>query len=89
MPPSLRFTLDQHEVLQAIKRTGSFAGAAKELHRVPSAISYAVRTLEEALGLQLSIATVRILSDSGLAIREVRRGQSLEESFLERLGRDN
>ncbi len=53
MPPSIRFTIDQLEVLQAIDRTGSFAGASRELHRVPSAISYVVRTLEESMGLKL------------------------------------
>lgn len=52
MPPALP-TLDQLQVLDAIVRTGSFAGAARELHRVPSAISYAVRTLEEHLQLEL------------------------------------
>jgi len=50
-PP--RHTLDQLAVLDAIDRAGSFAGAARALHRVPSAVSYAVRTLEEALGLPL------------------------------------
>jgi DNA-binding transcriptional LysR family regulator len=49
----IRFSLDQLQVLEAIDRTGTFAGAAKELHRVPSAISYMVRTLEESLDLQL------------------------------------
>lgn len=48
-----RHTLDQLAVLDAIDRTGSFARAAKELHRVPSAISYSVRSLEEALELEL------------------------------------
>lgn len=46
-------TLDQLLVLDAIARAGTFAGAARELHRVPSAVSYAVRGLEEALGLEL------------------------------------
>ncbi|MCP4807889.1 MAG: LysR family transcriptional regulator [Proteobacteria bacterium] len=46
-------TLDQLEVLDAIERSGSFAGAARELHRVPSAISYAVKTLEEQLDVAL------------------------------------
>lgn len=48
-----RFTLDQLCVFDAIARTGSFAGAARELHRVPSAISYAVQTLEEAVSVPL------------------------------------
>lgn len=47
------WTLDQLAVLDAIERTGSFAAAARELHRVPSAISYSVRTLEELLGIAL------------------------------------
>jgi len=49
----IHWTLDQLIVLEAIQRTGSFAGAAKELHRVPSAISYSVRTLEEQLDVGL------------------------------------
>ena len=50
---SPRFTLDQLAVIDAIERTGSFSAAARELCRVPSAVSYAVRTLEEALGVPL------------------------------------
>ncbi len=50
---AIRFSLDQLMVLEAIDRTGTFAGAAKELHRVPSAVSYGIRTLEESLGLAL------------------------------------
>jgi DNA-binding transcriptional LysR family regulator len=41
------------QVLDAIDRKGSFAGAADELHRVPSAITYSVRQLEEGLGVEL------------------------------------
>ena len=51
--PRLVHTLDQLEVLEAIERTGSFAGASRELHRVPSAISYAVKSLEDQLGVTL------------------------------------
>ena len=46
-----RLTLEALEVLDAIERGGSFAAAAEELHRVPSAITYSVRQLEETLGL--------------------------------------
>jgi DNA-binding transcriptional LysR family regulator len=42
-------TLDSLEVLDAIDRRGSFAAAARELDRVPSAITYTVRRLEETL----------------------------------------
>ena len=48
-----RLTLDGLQVLDAIERNGSFASAAKELHRVPSAITYSVRHLEESLGIEL------------------------------------
>ncbi len=51
--PPPRFTLDQLVVLEAIARTGSFAAAARELHRVASAVSYTVQGLEDALGVAL------------------------------------
>lgn len=53
MTPAPRCTLDQLLVLDAIARCGSFAGAARELHRVPSAVSYAVQAMEEGLGVAL------------------------------------
>jgi len=46
-------TLEALEVLDAIDRRGSFAAAAIELDRVPSAITYTVRRLEEALDMLL------------------------------------
>src|SRR5690625_7007621 len=46
-------TLDALRVLDAIDRKNTFAGAAQELHRVPSAISYTVGKLEEDLGVEL------------------------------------
>ena len=46
-------TLDTLEVLDAIDRRGSFAAAATELHRVPSAVTYAIRRLEDRLGVIL------------------------------------
>ncbi len=48
----MNFTLDQLMALDAIDRTGSFAAAAKELHKVPSAISYSIQSLECALGVE-------------------------------------
>ena len=47
-----RHNLDQLLVLDAIVRTGSFAAAAKALHRVPSAVTYAIRNLEDSLNLR-------------------------------------
>jgi DNA-binding transcriptional LysR family regulator len=40
-------------ILDAIARHGSFAGAARELDKVPSAITYAVRKLEDSLDVLL------------------------------------
>lgn len=45
--------LDTLAVLDAIDRAGSFAGAARRLDRVPSAITYTVRRLEEDLDVLL------------------------------------
>ncbi|CAG0989552.1 HTH-type transcriptional regulator YhaJ [Burkholderiales bacterium] len=46
-------TLDALAVLDAIDRRGSFAAAADELGRVPSAITYTVRRLEDTLDVLL------------------------------------
>ena len=46
-------TIDALKVLDAIDRKGSFAGAANELFRVPSAISYTVQKLEEDLDVAI------------------------------------
>ncbi|RUO44128.1 LysR family transcriptional regulator [Aliidiomarina taiwanensis] len=46
-------TLDSLLTLDAIARRNSFAAAAEELHRVPSAVSYTVQKLEEDLGVAL------------------------------------
>jgi DNA-binding transcriptional LysR family regulator len=48
-----KLSLEALEVLDAIARKGSFAAAAESLHRVPSAITYTVRRLEDDLGMQL------------------------------------
>jgi DNA-binding transcriptional LysR family regulator len=49
----MRLSLESIQVLDAIDRKGSFAAAAGELHRVPSAITYSIRQLEEGLGVEL------------------------------------
>ncbi|WP_097462287.1 LysR family transcriptional regulator [Mangrovitalea sediminis] len=46
-------TIEALRVLDAIERCGSFAAAASELHRVPSAISYTIQRLEEDLCVSL------------------------------------
>jgi DNA-binding transcriptional LysR family regulator len=49
----MRLTLEALEVLDAIDRKGSFAAAASDLHRVPSAITYSVKQIEDSLGIEL------------------------------------
>lgn len=41
------------EMLDAVAHLGSFSAAAEVLHKVPSAISYSVRQIEQELGVQL------------------------------------
>jgi len=49
----LKLSMDALIVMDAIARKGSFAAAAESLHRVPSAITYTIRKLEEDLGITL------------------------------------
>jgi DNA-binding transcriptional LysR family regulator len=49
----MRISLEALQVLDAIQRKGSFAAAAAELHRVPSAITYTIQQLEQDLDVQL------------------------------------
>jgi DNA-binding transcriptional LysR family regulator len=48
-----RLSLEALQVLDAIDRKGSFAAAAEDLHRVPSAVTYSIRQLEQSLGVEL------------------------------------
>lgn len=50
---STKLSLESLEVLDAIARKGSFAAAAESLFRVPSAVTYTVRKLEQDLGVSL------------------------------------
>lgn len=49
----MKLTLEALQLLDAIDVRGSFAAAAEELHRVPSAVTHAIRRLEEDLGITL------------------------------------
>jgi DNA-binding transcriptional LysR family regulator len=50
---TIKLSLEALEVIDAIERKGSFAAAAESLYRVPSALTYTIRRLEEDLGLEL------------------------------------
>ena len=67
----MRLSLEFLQVLDAIDRKGSFAAAAEDLHRVPSAITYSVRQLEESLGIEVFD----------------RRGTYITEAFISRATR--
>lgn len=49
----LRLSLESLQIVDAIDRRGSFSAAGKELHKVPSTISYTVAKLEDDLGVQV------------------------------------
>lgn len=65
-------TLDALEVLDAIDRKGSFAAAANELYRVPSAISYTIQKLEQDLAVTLFRKEGRksVLTEAGKILLE-------------------
>jgi DNA-binding transcriptional LysR family regulator len=50
---SLKLSIEALEVIDAIARKGSFAAAAESLFRVPSALTYSVRKLEQDLGISI------------------------------------
>ncbi len=81
-PTAPQCTFDQLVVLCAIRDTGSFAAAAVATHRVPSAVSWAMRNLEESWGLTLfdrsrrSVVLTpdgRVLADRAAALLEEAR----------------
>lgn len=74
----MRLSLDSLQVLDAIERHGTFAAAAGALHRVPSAVSYAIQKMEQDLGVtlfdrdghraRLTAAGVELLKDGRLLL---------------------
>ncbi|WP_295999850.1 LysR substrate-binding domain-containing protein [Rugamonas sp.] len=66
----LRLSLEALQIVDAIDRRGSFSAAGKELHRVPSTISYTVSKLEDDLGVQ-------VFERNGPRVLLTRAGQEL------------
>ena len=83
----IRHTLDQLEVLEAIEKHGTFARAGQALGRVPSAVSYAVRSMEEQLGVALfeRLGNRTALTPAGQRVLEAARGVLAHARGLERL----
>jgi DNA-binding transcriptional LysR family regulator len=70
-------TIDQLKVLLAVVEAGSFTAAAKRLRRAVSAISYAVATLEQQLGIELfdrQGSRTPALTEAGVAVLSKARG---------------
>lgn len=78
----MKLSLDALLVLDSIDRKGSFAAAADYLHRVPSAITYAIQKLEQDLNVTLFDRTGHKakLTPIGLALLEEGR-DLLETAF--------
>ncbi|WP_413290114.1 LysR family transcriptional regulator [Bdellovibrio sp. HCB337] len=72
-------TLDQIQVLQSILETGSFRAASQKLNRAQSAVSYAIRSLEDELGFS-------IFDRSGYRPRLTKEGTGFFKKAEELLG---
>ena len=70
------------EVVDAVARGGSFSAAAQELHRVPSAISYTVRQLENWLAVPLFERLHREVVLTPAGEHFVREGRSVIKKML-------
>lgn len=72
-----RVTLDQWRALVAVVDADGYAQAAEQLHRTQSTVSYAVRKIEEQLGIEVFELEGRraILTDAGRVL--YRRGKAL------------
>lgn len=87
------------EVVDAVARNGSFSAAAQELHRVPSAVSYTVRQLEEWLAVplferrhrdvELTPAGVWFLQEGRSVIKKKSRSPASSVSKLRTAGADS
>jgi molybdate transport repressor ModE-like protein len=70
-------TPDALGLLQAVARTGSFAAAARELGLVPSAVTYRVRQIEDALDVLLFDRSSRQAKLTAAGDELLRSGQQL------------
>lgn len=74
-----RITLEQWRALIAVIDQGGYAQAALSMHKTQSSISYAVRKIEEQLGVTLFeiVGRKAVLTDAGAVL--ARRGRELVE----------
>jgi len=80
-----RIPLSSLRVFEVAGRTGSFAAAAREVDLSPSAVSHAIRKLEDAAGMLLFTRTTRslVLTPEGrLLLEHVQRGfEEMQRGF--------
>lgn len=76
---NIKITLETLRLIDSIERNHSFAEAAKEVNKVPSALSYSIKKLESDLGVELfDRSTYRLkLTEAGHLL--LRRGRALLE----------
>lgn len=89
----MKITLDSVETLDAVVRHGSFAAAAKAMHKAQSAVSYGVKQLEDALGVPvfdrrghravLTEAGQRVLDEGRVLLARARRIETIGARFAE------
>lgn len=60
--------IDDYRTIMTVVETGSFIGAAEKLHRVPSALSIRVRSIEKELGCILFVRAGRGIEPTGAAL---------------------
>lgn len=77
---SLKLSIEALEVIDAIARKGSFAAAAESLFRVPSALTYTIKKLEEDLGVQLFDRTGHRANLTEAGIELLKEGRHLLEA---------
>jgi len=84
-----KVSLDQWRTLQAVIDYGGYAQAAEQLHRSQSSVSYAVKRLQEQLGIQLLHIEGRkaVLNDAGMVLLQRSRQLINDASAIEQQAR--
>ncbi|XXG29886.1 MAG: LysR family transcriptional regulator [Ferrovum myxofaciens] len=79
----MKLTLESVQIIDAIDRAGSMAGAAEILHRVPSTISYSIAKLENQLDIRLFDRNGPRISLTSAGVELLREGRWLLRAFAD------
>ena len=71
------------QIVQTVAHFGNFTTAAKHLHKVPSAISYTIRKVEDELGVQLFIRDSRRVELTPAGEHFVEQGRKILRDLTE------